>query len=108
MKIDTLMVASDKVLVTPTRKFGKPTKQSATTWTNRQSGAVVNRAPNYNWALNDMCVSYVSKVAPALDNSPTILGRIEITTPAYMRLVEEHNWKKSEPPPGRKPMYGYN
>jgi len=104
MKIDTLLVANDKVLGMLMRKFGKPAKQTTTTWTNRQSGAVANRTPNYSWEFNDMLVSYESKVAAALDNSPTILGRIDITTPAYMRLVEERNRKKNEPPPGRKPM----
>lgn len=103
IKIRTLLVSNDAILKMLLGKYGKPTRQDWTEWTNRQTGARMDRTPNYFWDLPGLYVDYVSRVADML-NMKTALGSIEVYTPTYSKTISDYLRRRDGPKPGVKPM----
>jgi hypothetical protein len=103
VKIDTFLVSHDDVLKMLLNKYGKATKEGWSTWTNPQTGAEVDRTPNYYWDFPGIFVDYISRTAN-LFNTKTPKGSIDVFTAEYSRMVGDYLKKRDAPPPGRKPM----
>lgn len=103
VKVVTFLVSHDDIMKMLTGKYGKPAKEDWTPWTNRQTGAVIDRTPNYYWDFPEIFVDYVSRTASLL-NTPTGQGNIDVYTEAYTRMVSNYLKQRDGPAPGRKPM----
>lgn len=103
VRIVTFLVSHDDVLKMLIAKYGKPAKEDWTIWSNRQTGAEVDRTPNYFWDFPGISVDYISRAADLL-NAKTPTGSIDVYTAAYSRSVSDYLKRRDAPPEGRKPM----
>lgn len=96
IKVTTRLVADADVISMLTNKYGKPGKQTMTTWTNPAS-----RTPNYFWNFPNLAVDYYSRDINIL-NSKSPLGAIHVYTPAYSRMLADYQKRRGAPAPGKK------
>ena len=103
VKITTFLVSHQDIMSMLMKKYGKPAKEDWTIWSNRQTGAEVERTPNYFWDFPGISVDYISR-ATGLLNGNSLTGSIDVYTATYSRMINEYLKKRDAPPPGRKPM----
>jgi len=103
MRFSTRLVADGHVLSVLTNKYGPPHRQAATTWTNRQTGAVLSRTPNYFWNFSNLSVDYFTRDTNLL-NSASPLGGIYIHTPVFSAIVAGYQKRRGAPPVQRPPV----
>lgn len=105
LEMKTFKTDPNEVLPTLISKFGEPTGQDVTTWTDNQTGQVTGETPNYFWSFSDLFILYESHAA---DSPQLPMGRVDITSAAYNQALYEVRQQieqaKTAPLPDRKAM----